>query len=352
MSQNRLVKVVLFLVLLIAVVVVLYFGSTFLLPLAFGGLFAMLFYPISQKLMAWGVPKWGTITSSVLLFLLISGGLLALIALQGRSLVQDWPKIRKEIHHRIDQAEDYLIKNVGIASQERIHRIEDRLAQQSSQLQAVLRQFFGSFFSFLTGTLLALVYMVLFLLEEKRLTRFILKLAPDEQREETRATIRSSREVATQYLVGRLWLMAILGVLYSAGFLLFGLQYAIPIALLVALLSIIPYLGNIIGAFIAVLVALATGAGPTTILGLLGTMAVAQTLESYVLTPWIMGQEVALNPLVTLAAVIGFSVMWGVAGTILAIPITGMVKTIFDHVDPLKPYGYLLGLRKANESPS
>lgn len=351
MIRNTLTKAVLILLLLIAVMVILYFGSAFILPLAFGGLFAMIFYPLSQKLMARGIPKWGTISLSVLIFLLVGGGLVTLIGLQTRSLVQDWPKIRQELQKRWDQTETFIIQNIGIASQERIERIEERIASQSDQLQSLLRRFFGSFVSLLTGTLLALIYMVMFLLEDKRLTQFIVKLAPADQQEEALDVIRSSRAVATQYLIGRMWLIGILSVLYSAGFLAFGLQYAIPIALLVALLSIIPYLGNIIGAVIAITVALATGAGATTMFGVLGTMALAQFLESYVLTPWIMGQEVTLNPLVTLAAVVGFSGLWGVAGTILAIPITGIVKVVCDRVDGLKPYGYVLGLREANDSP-
>jgi len=214
----------------------------------------------------------------------------------------------------------------------------------------MIRGFFGSFVSFWTGALLALVYMVMFLLEEKRLTNFVLKLAPAGKKARTRDAIRSAREVTTQYLVGRLWLIGILSVLYAVGFWAFGLPYAIPIALFVALFSIIPYIGNIIGGGIAVLVGLATGAGTTAILGVLGTMATAQLLESYVLTPWIMGQKVALNPLATLAAVIGFSGLWGISGAILAIPIVGMTKTIFDHLDELTPYGYLLGLREADEA--
>jgi predicted PurR-regulated permease PerM len=78
-------------------------------------------------------------------------------------------------------------------------------------------------------------------------------------------------------------------------------------------------------------------------LGVLGTMVVAQFLESNILTPWIMGDRVALNPLATVAGVIGFGIIWGVPGTMLAVPVIGVAKTVFNHIPSLELYGYLLG---------
>lgn len=111
------------------------------------------------------------------------------------------------------------------------------------------------------------------------------------------------------------------------------------------MLSIIPYIGNIIGGLFALMLGVATGGGTTLLLGIIGTMTLAQVLENNVLTPWIMSREVNLNPLATFASIIGFSIIWGVAGSILAIPITGAAKKIFDHVEGLKPFGHALGAK-------
>jgi len=337
------------LLVIIAVTVILYFGRSFLLPLAFGGFLAMVFYPLILKLRKRGIPNWGGISVAVLILILIIGLIGGTTFFQTRSLVQDWPKIRSEIKDKQEQTEDYLIKNVGIVSEDRIEKVKKRIGEQSQQIQSIATSFFGSFFSSITGTLLAFVYMVILLWEEARLFRFVCKLAPDSSEDEVDKVVNASRKVAAQYLIGRVILIGILSVFYGIGFMIFGLKYAIPIAILAAVLSIIPYIGNIIGGAFALTIALATGGSASTMLGVLGTMVVAQILESNILTPWIMGDRVALNPLATVAGVIGFGIIWGVPGTILAIPVIGVIKTVFNHIPSLEPYGYLLGFNSGGK---
>jgi len=343
MSQKKPSSALRVLLVLIAVTVILYFGRPFLLPLAFGGFLAMVFYPLIVTLRKWGIPNWGGISLAVLILVLILGLIGGTTFFQTRSLVQDWPEIRSEIKNKQEQTEDYLIKNVGIVSEERIEKVKKRIGDQGQQIQSMATSFFGSFFSSITGTLLAFVYMVIFLWEEARLFRFVCKLAPKSSEDEVDKVVNASRKVASQYLIGRVILIGILSIFYGIGFMIFGLKYAIPIAILAAVLSIIPYIGNIIGGAFALTIALATGGSASTMLGVLGTMVVAQILESNILTPWIMGDRVALNPLATVAGVIGFGIIWGIPGTILAVPLIGVAKTVFNHIPSLEPYGYLFG---------
>lgn len=72
---------------------------------------------------------------------------------------------------------------------------------------------------------------------------------------------------------------------------------------------------------------------------LLGLFVFVQLLENYFLTPKTVGSKVRLNPLFTLIAVLVGSYAWGLAGMILSIPFQVMQKVIFDHVEPLHPYG-------------
>ncbi len=348
MSQRNPSRALRVLLVLIAVTVILYYGRPFLLPLAFGGFLAMVFYPLILALRKRGIPNWGGISVAVLILMLILGLIGGTTFFQTRSLVQDWPKIRSEINKKQEQTEDYLIKNVGIVSEDRIEKVKKRIGEQSQQIQSIAASFFDSFFSSITGTLLAFVYMVIFLWEEARLFGFVCRLAPDSSDEEVTRAVRASRKVAAQYLIGRVILIGILSIFYSIGFMIFGLQYGIPIAILAAVLSIIPYIGNIVGGVFAITIALATGGSTYTMLGVLGTMVVAQILESNILTPWIMGDRVALNPLATVAGVIGFGIIWGVPGTILAVPVIGIAKTVFNAIPGLEPYGYLMGFNSRN----
>jgi predicted PurR-regulated permease PerM len=154
--------------------------------------------------------------------------------------------------------------------------------------------------------------------------------------------IASSIQVTFKYLGGRIILTAILGTIYAIGFSVFGLPNAFPLAVLAGALSIIPYLGNIIGAFIAIAFGIATGEGFTALFGVIGTMAVAQVLENNVLQPWIIGSQVNMNPLFTFTSIIAFGLIWGVSGTIVAVPLVSILKQVFHHIPSLHPIAYLM----------
>lgn len=104
-----------------------------------------------------------------------------------------------------------------------------------------------------------------------------------------------------------------------------------------------PYLGNIIGGVFAIALAFASGGGQTAVIGVLITMSVAQTLESYILTPLIVGDEVDISPLTTIICVVGMSIVWGPVGAIIAIPVFAILRIIFSHMEGMKDYAYLMG---------
>jgi len=352
MSKHPPVHLLRFLLITVGVIAVLYLGRAFLIPFAFGGLLAMIFSPLVQRLQRRGIPRVGGIVISVLILVLIGGSIFLFTFMQTRALVQDWPKIQEELAKQRETVEDFVLTNAGIDAEERIKDWRTQLSNQTGQISSLVTDFFGSFFSLLGGILLTLVYMVILLLEEQRLYNFMLYVADNGATEAARSAMRGSRRVTSQYLFGRLILVTMLGFFYSIGFYLFGLQYAFSVAILAAMLSLIPYLGNLIGGGIALLIAVATGGDYTMLLGVIGTMGMAQFLENNILTPWIMGDRIALNPLATIVGVIAFSILWGVAGTILAIPILGILKVIFDQVETLRPYGYLLSMEESNDSAS
>ena len=354
-DNPKLLGFVLRLAAVLGVVAILYFGKPVLLMLTIAGLIAVLLDPLDNKLRAWGWKPGLAIAASVMVVVLFFAGIFAAIGQQANSLAEDWPKIEERLTEQIDKVRTKVPMLGG--GGERISQdstaaspggesadggggsLMDQLPFGSEQITGAL----SATMSVLGDFLLMFVYIVLFLSQKERLREFVLRRAPDEKRGETHQTINEATDVAQKYLKGRLILIFILSVLYGIGFTLVGLDYAIVIAVLVAVLSIIPYLGNIIGGGIALAIAVASGGDTTTISGVLGTMALAQLLESYILTPLIVGDEVDINPLTTIVAVIGFSVVWGAVGAIVAIPVIAMVRIVFKHVRGMEDYAYLLG---------
>jgi predicted PurR-regulated permease PerM len=109
-----------------------------------------------------------------------------------------------------------------------------------------------------------------------------------------------------------------------------------------ALLTVIPYVGTVLGGLFPVSMALLTQDVQTALWAAL-VMFVIQTIDNYFIEPNVVGGEVNLNALWSILSIILGSMIWGVAGMILFLPLFGIIKIVCDHVEPLQPIGYLLG---------
>ncbi|THH39362.1 AI-2E family transporter [Neolewinella litorea] len=354
--SDKLVSFVLRLAALFGVVAILYYGKSILVLLTIAGLLAILLDPVDNKLRSWGWKPGFAIAGATFLLLFFFAGIFFAIGKQAARFSQNWPQIEERLTEQLANVREKIPMLPGGEGETQQNAASSPRADStatstgsSSLLQdlpigsGTIKGALSQTLSVLGDFLLMFVYVVLFLSQKERLREFVLRRTPDEHRGEAHQAMNEATDVAQNYLKGRLILILILSVLYGIGFTIVGLNYAIVIAFLVAILSIIPYLGNIIGGLIAVAIAIASGGGTNMILGVLGTIALAQTLESYVLTPLIVGDEVDINPLTTIVAVIGFTVMWGAVGAIVAIPVVAIVRIIFKHVNGMEDYAYLLG---------
>ena len=127
-----------------------------------------------------------------------------------------------------------------------------------------------------------------------------------------------------------------------------GVKYALLLALIAAVFSFIPYLGNLVGGGLAAILAMVSG-GFSSVLVVLGVMVAAQMFDNYISQPYVVGKEVDLNPFMTITSVIAFGVLWGVPGAIIAVPITGMLRVAFQNIDRFKSFAFLMGNQKPDE---
>lgn len=135
--------------------------------------------------------------------------------------------------------------------------------------------------------------------------------------------------VLGQYLRGQLLVMLILAVFYSVGLLLFGLDLALPIGIFTGLAVFVPYLGFGVGLVLATLAGLlqfsaTVGMGHTVVM-----VAViyggGQLLESYFLTPRLVGERIGLHPLAVIFALLAFGQMLGFVGVLVALPVSAVL---------------------------
>jgi predicted PurR-regulated permease PerM len=135
-----------------------------------------------------------------------------------------------------------------------------------------------------------------------------------------------------QYLRGQLLVMLVLAVYYSVALTVAGFDSALPVGVLTGLLVFIPYVGFGLGLVLAILAAILQFDGAIGLLWVALIYGVGQVLESFILTPKLVGERIGLHPLVVIFALLAFGQLFGFVGVLLALPASAIVSVIAMHV--------------------
>jgi predicted PurR-regulated permease PerM len=144
------------------------------------------------------------------------------------------------------------------------------------------------------------------------------------------------------YLVGLLTATGIVAVLNTVGLIILGVEYAVLIGGISALLNIIPYIGGIVAMALTIVIVLATKS-PIYALWVLILYGTVQFIDNNILMPKIVSSKIKINEFISIIAVLVGGALWGIPGMFLSLPIIAILKVIFDRIDPLKPFGFVLG---------
>jgi predicted PurR-regulated permease PerM len=151
----------------------------------------------------------------------------------------------------------------------------------------------------------------------------IVYLTPKRHRARAREVLDALAHALRWWLVGRLTMMSVVGVLTTAGLWIAGIPTPLALGLLAALLSFVPYIGPILSFVPAVLVALMVSL--TKVLYVVIVFGIVQTLESYVVTPLVQQRAVSMPPVILITAQIAMGVLAGATGVLLAAPLAIVV---------------------------
>ncbi|MGK7396777.1 MAG: AI-2E family transporter [Candidatus Cyclobacteriaceae bacterium M3_2C_046] len=331
----------------------------FLIPFTIATLLAMLMLPVSQKFEQWGLARGWSVLLSDLIILAFVIGVFFLVGSEIDRIAEDWPQLKQKVKPKIEKFQQYVSENFGISESEQERKIQENLPgnQNSSspssnteksqnfnnQSSLGIGSALMKVFKFMGNMLLVFVYIFFFMLYRSKFKKAILKMVPDQHKEQADKVIRQTSQVSQQYLLGRFILIVFLAALYSIGLSIVGIKHAIFVSMIAALLSLIPYIGNVIGGGLAIAMAFFTSGGIGAVIGVVIVFSIVQFIESYMLEPFVVGHKVDLNPVLTIVGVVLGGAVWGTAGMIMAIPILGILKVIFDNVNVLQPVGYALG---------
>lgn len=277
----------------------------------------------------------------VFLVLIIVGGLFffyigTIIYKQGISFIEnDWESIRLWF-------EIYVSENTYLAG------VADQISQYISFENAsplifnvvnVVRGI-GS----VTVVIVLIPVFLFFLLKEKEtIFQGILNIVPNKYDYHTKNLGIRANDVIQKYFNGRFLSMFIMSIIFTIVFWIFGFDFqrSLFFGFTIGFLDIIPYVGGFIGILLPILYSFTVLPeeflfGTWTFAALIGANVILQGFQGNLLQPYIMGKEVNMHPLLVLTSFIFFGALFGITGIILAIPITGIIKTSVEYFSELK----------------
>lgn len=336
-------KAGIFFVGLCAFLAILYVAQSILIPLIFSFIIAILLHPVVNFFTRFGINRIIAIIITLLLSVVIIVVFSMFIYNQAVSFSDSWPifvdKFSDLVNQTIKSASRYLDIRQSI-----IHAWMTKTQHELINIDGTL---IGQTIVNVGGVLAALVlvpvYIFVILYYQPLLIEFIHRLFDEKHQLQVKAIVTQTKSVIQHYLVGLVIEAIIVGTLNSVGLLLLGIQYAILLGVLGALLNLIPYIGGIIAVGLFMMVALVTKSSAWFAFYVFGVHTFIQVIDNDFIVPKIVASKVKINALFSIIVVLVGNMLWGIPGMFLSIPLLAIIKVIFDHIETLKPWGFLLG---------
>lgn len=343
MQNPRLFKALAIVALILLIVVALIFGKPFLVPLTFAALLSMLLLPVARWLEGKGVNKALSTLAAITLLLVFVAMVFFFVGWQMSDIASNTSKLQQTATEKYEQLKDFVSEKLGVSPQKQDQLIKEQQKSSSGKVSGMATSLMSGITGFLTDTLLVFVYIFLFMYLRTRLKGFIIRLVPLTDRGNAMTILNDTQQVTVKYLSGLFLMIVCLWVMYGIGFSLLGVKNAIFFAILCGLLEIVPFVGNLTGTALTIAMSLVQGGDMNMVIGILLVYGFVQFIQTYLLEPLIVGAEVSINPLFTIVGLVAGEMIWGIPGMILAIPLLGITKIVFEHIEPLKPFAYLIG---------
>ena len=338
-----------------------------LAPIFLAVILAMVLTPVANYLESKGMKKGWAAFFSDLIFVLFVLGMLVAIGAEVQRVSSNWSSIQDRLMSLFEQINSFLQKHSSFSLENPFSQESGQQGggQQTSGQANNTGQAGASFqgtntkgffskaltwtFSSLTTLLLLVVYTFFMLLYRSKFKKAVLKFIPNSDQKNAKNVLSEILNDAQQYLFGHVILIIVLTVVYTIGFSIAGMQSAFTTALLAAVLTLVPYVGTMIGNIMALGIAFVTTGNLSAVWIVLATVSIGQFLESYFLEPFLVGKRMNVNPLFTLFSVTIGAAVWGIIGMIVFLPLFSFVKAIADHVSFLNPVGYAIGKEDTSE---
>ncbi|GAB4290106.1 MAG: AI-2E family transporter [Thiohalomonadaceae bacterium] len=319
--------------------VLLYLLAPVLAPFATAAILAYIGNPVVELLARWRLSRTVAVALVFLVLALLGVWLvLVLVPMLERQLALLAAKLPALLDWWQQQALPWLQTRLGLAETPDLGILKGYAAEQWQSAGGVAARLLASvsrsglaLLGWLANLLLVPVVAFYLLRDWQKLLDWLHELLPRRVEPEVVKLVRAVDEVLGAFFRGQLLVMLALGLIYTLGLWLIGLDLALLIGMLAGLVSFVPYLGLIVGVFAAGIAALLQFHELLPLLYVLAVFGVAQVLEGMVLTPWLLGERIGLHPVAVIFAVMAGGQLFGFLGILLALPVAAMVLVLLRY---------------------
>jgi predicted PurR-regulated permease PerM len=340
LSATRVALATILVVSIVAGFVLLFQFRVVVLIFFFGIFISTTVRPAVEWLFRRGVPR----RVGLIVVFVVAVGLLTALTVMGAPLITDQvtrftqqlPELYEQLRTSLIQGRIGPLFRVGLRLPEELS-FTGRLEPADEEAIPLLRQTLAQLNQaarIVLGVIATGLVAFYWTLDGERVKRGLLLLIPSERRDPQRELITDLEDRLGKYTAGMGLMMVFIGVLSFIAYLIIGLPYPLFLAVLAGLFEAIPSLGPTLAAIPAAVVAFAIS--PTHALWVVVATLIIQQIENSILVPRIMRQTVGVPPLVTLLAIVAFTLFFGIAGAIVAIPMAAVIAAVFQHY-VLKP---------------
>jgi len=326
-----------------AFVMVLYIAQGIIVPIIFSIIIAIVLHPVVNLFTRMKINRLVAIILTLILTFLVIAAFCALLFSQAVRFSDSWPILVDRFTEILNNSITWISGYFDI-NPKKIHEwIVKTKMEIINTGAASIAQTLVAVGNWLVILFLIPVYVFMILYYQPLLLDFIRKVFGQSNKNQVGEIVTQTKTVIQHYLVGLVIEAVLVAILDSVGLLLLGIDYAILLGIIGALLNVIPYIGGLVAVALPMMIAVATKDSPWYAVYVLAVYYFIQLIDNNYIVPKIVASKVKINALFSIIAVIAGNALWGIPGMFLSIPLLAIIKLICDHIEPLKPWGFLLG---------
>jgi predicted PurR-regulated permease PerM len=329
---------------LIGLCYIFYIGQDILIPILMSFLFAILLRPIAlffkTKLR---FPHVLAVMLTVLLFVLIILGIFTFLSFQISTIADDFDKIKENITIHFGHVQEFIKDNFQISSKEQNKYLDSATKDSVEKGKEIIGTTLLSFTDTLLNLILIPIYTFLILLYRNHFILFLAKLFKAEYHLQLHDILTQIKVAVKSYIVGLIIEMIAVSVLTTLGFMIIGVKYALLLGIITGILNLIPYIGILFAGALSIIASLTGAPDLSLMVGVIVVNIIVQLIDNNILVPMIVSSKVEINAFISIIGIIIGGAIAGISGMFLAIPMLAILKVIFDRIEILEPWGYLMG---------